>query len=79
MDKLQISNEWGQKAFPIDIEKLPENVVESIDTDDMYPLMTYSKENGMEEILAVFFRKVEKFRKGIKEIEVPGKDIVFGV
>ena len=79
--KYQICDCNGDKATPIDWNKLPEDVVNRLLDDKkefMYNKKAYSVENQVNEKTVVYFRKVSKFKKGITEY--PGGDkIIFGI
>jgi len=74
----QISDEFGNKAFPIDWNKLPNKLIEKLNSDDFCNIMSYSKkDNKLTFKTVVYFRKVKKFRKNITEIK--NDNIIFGV
>jgi hypothetical protein len=75
--KYQIANSYNSNNIAIDWEKLPEKVLDYIPGDYYYNIPSYSKRNGVGIKTVIFFRKVSKFRKGIREIEHDG--IIFGV
>ena len=73
---LQVSDEWGDKAFPLDWNMLPEDIMDKVSPDYYYNILSYS--NGeIKEKTVIYFRKVKKFRKGITAYEQP--DVIFGI
>lgn len=73
----QISDEFGSNVIAVDWNKLPDDVISNITRDSMYTVFSYSKDESLNLKTVVYFRKVKKFRKGIKEF--PCDDIIFGV
>lgn len=73
--KLQIADFWQTKIFPIDWNKLPEDVIKAIDPGYFRDILCWNGEINLKTV--VYFRKVKKFRKDIKQFEK--EDVIFGV
>ena len=68
MDKelYQISNQYESNAIPIEWNKLPDDIINNISSELLYNKLSFSKEKGICEKTVIYFRKVKKFRKDIK-------------
>lgn len=73
--KLQIADIWQTKIFPIDWNKLPEDVIKAIDPGYFRDTLSWNGEINLKTV--VYFRKVKKFRKDIKQFEKD--DVIFGI
>ncbi len=74
----QITDSWGKDACPIDWNKLPDELIENINTDYIYNTLAYSSESKINVKSIIYFRPVKKFRKNITEYEGEN-NIVFGI
>lgn len=63
----QLTDRWGEKALPIDWNKLPDEIIGEIPSDCFFNILSYSDKDGLNSKTVVYFRKVKKFRKGTQE------------
>lgn len=78
--KYQICDCYGDKATPIDWNKLPDDIMNRLLTDKKefaYNRKSYSLERQVNEKTVVYFRKVSKFKKDITEYREG--NIIFGI
>lgn len=75
----QIAYHDGKDAFFVEWNKLPDEVLEKVTkTTYLYDISYYSASTGtIKTLTVVYFRKVKKFRKGIKQFETD--NIIFGI
>lgn len=74
----QIAKWYEYKAIPIDWNKVPDEVISSISPDFLYDKLSYSKTEGICKKTILYFRKVKKFRKDIKN-KFETSNLVFGI
>ena len=67
--KFQIADGWNDKDIPIYWKKLPESALEHIGGAYYNDILSMSDSGEFERKTFIYFRKVSKFRKGIREIE----------
>lgn len=75
----QISDPYGDKAFPIDWNKLPEDLINEATEDKLYNNLAYSEENKLSYKTVLYFREVKKFKKNIKEFKSEDSNVIFGL
>lgn len=75
--KLQLAFEWGDKAFPIDWNRLPSEIMDKIPPEYYCNVLSWVKEKEIREKTVVYFRQVKKFKKGI--VEYKDDNIIFGI
>ena len=74
----QITDSWGKDACPVDWNKLPDELIEDLKSEDVYNVLAYSTEDRINMKSVIYFRPVKKFRKKIKEYNGEN-NIVFGI
>lgn len=74
----QIAMWYDFKAIPIDWNKLPDGVIDSVPSDFVCDKLSFSKNGEIGKKTIIYFRKVKKFRKDIKN-KYETADIIFGV
>ena len=67
--KYQIADGWNEKDVPIHWKKLPESALELISGSFYNDILSLTDEGTFERKSFIYFRKVSKFRKGIREFE----------
>lgn len=73
----QIAMWYESKSFPIEWNKLPDELIDSISSDYIEDRLSYSKDNGIGVKSVLYFRKVKKFRKDI-ENKYETENLIFG-
>lgn len=76
--KYQITDSIGKDACPVDWNKLPDELIENVNTDYIFNTLAYSSEDNINVKSIIYFRPVKKFRKNITEYEGEN-NIVFGI
>lgn len=74
----QIATWYESRAIPIDWNKLPDDVINNISSDLLCNRLSYSKEKGICEKTVIYFRRVKKFRKDIKN-QYETDTLIFGI
>ena len=74
----QIAMWYESKAIPIDWNRLPEEIINNIDSDFLCDKLSYEKNCGISKKTVLYFRKVKKFRKDITE-KYETTNIIFGI
>lgn len=80
MDKelYQIARWYESKSFPVEWNKLPDDLISAISSDFLCDKLSYSKSDGICKKTVLYFRKVKKFRKDIKN-KFETSDLIFGI
>lgn len=73
----QLTDRWGDKAFPIDWNKIPEDIISNMPPDCFFNILSYSDKEGLNSKTVIYLRKVKKFRKGT--VEYKNDNIIIGI
>lgn len=73
----QVSYPWGSKAFPVEWNKLPEELIKKINRDDVYEELCCSDTGEPVLRSVIYFRIVKRFRTGVELIDTD--KVIFGV
>lgn len=73
----QIADPWGSKAFPVEKDKLPEDLVKNVSSDYIYEELACSETGAAVYKSVLYFRIVKRFRKGIDIYDT--EKVIFGI